>query len=81
MQPDFTRIYGTWLYANLIDLTTNLSDLTLGEFKWPDITRIYATLHYTNLCNLTLREFMGLDFMRIDATRVNSCNVRSDKFV
>ena len=39
-RPDFTRIYATWLYANL-------RDLTLREFTRPD---------YANLCDLTLRD-------------------------
>jgi hypothetical protein len=36
MQPDLTRIYATWLYMNL-------RDLTLREFTVPDIARIYVT--------------------------------------
>ena len=69
-----TRIYATWHYTNLGDLTLHkFCDLTLHEFMRPDITRIYMTWHYTNsgrrniTCNvsvMTLHEFTWPDMYR-----------------
>jgi hypothetical protein len=48
MQLDFTRLYMTWLYITLCDLT--IRDFMRLDLTWLDFTRLYATWLYTTLC-------------------------------